>query len=149
MSSADSDMLCASTIITKDLYQKYMNPDVSDNSMIKMTRISNVIIGLLAMCIALFQINIITLNIFSFMLRAAGPFAAFILAISMKKCSKHAGIVSILVGSAVGIYWQIMKEPYGILAIIAGSVASIIAFMITSFIETRVTNKIAPPLEEI
>lgn len=149
MSSADSDMLCASTIITKDLYQKYMNPDVSDNSIIKITRISNVIIGLLAMCIALFQINIITLNIFSFMLRAAGPFAAFILAISMKKCSKHAGIVSILVGSAVGIYWQIMKEPYGILAIIAGSVASIIAFMITSFIETRVTNKIAPPLEEI
>lgn len=149
MSSADSDMLCASTIITKDLYQKYINPRVSDNSLIKITRISNVVIGLLAMCIALFQINIITLNIFSFMLRAAGPFAAFILAISMKKCSKHAGIVSILVGSAVGIYWQIMKEPYGILAIIAGSVASLIAFIITSFIETRVTNKIAPPLEEV
>lgn len=149
MSSADSDMLCASTIITKDLYQKYINPRVSDNSLIKITRISNVVIGLLAMCIALFQINIITLNIFSFMLRAAGPFAAFILAISMKKCSKHAGIVSIIVGSTVGIYWQIMKEPYGILAIIAGSVASLIAFIITSFIETRVTNKIAPPLEEV
>lgn len=149
MSSADSDMLCASTIITKDLYQKYINPRVSDDSLIKITRISNVVIGLLAMCIALFQINIITLNIFSFMLRAAGPFAAFILAISMKKCSKHAGIVSIIVGSTVGIYWQIMKEPYGILAIIAGSVASLIAFIITSFIETRVTNKIAPPLEEV
>lgn len=147
MSSADSDMLCASTIITKDLYQKYINPSVSDNNMIKMTRISNVIIGLLAMCIALFQINIITLNIFSFMLRAAGPFAAFILGLSLKKCSKHAGIVSILVGSVVGIYWQVMKEPYGILAIIAGSLSSLIAFFITSYIEIKVTNKLAPPLD--
>ncbi|MBM7872256.1 SSS family solute:Na+ symporter [Clostridium pascui] len=147
MSSADSDMLCASTILTKDLYQKYINPSVSDNTMIKMTRISNVIIGLLAMCIALFQINIITLNIFSFMLRAAGPFAAFILGLSLKKCSKHAGIVSILVGSLVGIYWQVMKEPYGILAIIAGSLSSLIAFFITSYIEIKVTNKLAPPLD--
>jgi solute:Na+ symporter, SSS family len=147
MSSADSNMLCASTIITKDLYQKYINPQVSDKSIMRITRVSNVVIGILAMCIALLQINIITLNIFSFMLRAAGPFAAFILAISLKKCSKHAGIVSILVGSGVGIYWQIMKEPYGILAIIAGSAASLVAFMITSFIETRLTNKIAPPLE--
>lgn len=147
MSSADSNMLCASTIITKDLYQKYINPQVSDKSMMRITRISNVVIGVLAMGIALLQINIITLNIFSFMLRAAGPFGAFILAISLKKCSKHAGIVSILVGSGVGIYWQIMKEPYGILAIIAGSAASLVAFMITSFIETRLTNKMAPPLE--
>ena len=105
------------------------------------------ILCLLAMCIALFEINIITLNIFSFMLRAAGPFAAFILGLSLKKCSKHAGIVSILVGSIVGIYWQVMKEPYGILAIIAGSVSSLIVFFITSYIEIRVTNKLAPPLD--
>jgi SSS family solute:Na+ symporter len=140
-------MLCASTIFTKDLYQKYINPNVDDNSLIKMTRISNVVIGLLAMCIALFQINIINLNIFSFMLRAAGPFAAFILGITFTKCSKHAGIVSILVGSAVGIYWQIAKEPFGILAIIAGTTASILAFLITSLIETKITKQYAPSLE--
>jgi SSS family solute:Na+ symporter len=147
MSSADSNMLCASTIITKDLYQKYINPNVDDSKLIKITRISNVVIGLGAMCIALFQINIITLNIFSFMLRAAGPFGAFILGISLRNVSKNAGLISILAGSAVGIYWQIMKEPYGILAIIAGSVTSIIAFLITSFIETKLTNRMAPELE--
>lgn len=147
MSSADSDMLCASTIITKDLYQKYINPTIEDSKLIKITRISNVVIGLCAMTIALFEINIITLNLFSFMLRAAGPFAAFILGISLKRVSKNAGLVSILAGSAMGIYWQIMKEPFGILAIIAGSVTAIIVLLVFSAIELKLTNKAAPELE--
>jgi SSS family solute:Na+ symporter len=147
MSSADSNMLCASTIITKDLYQKYINPKIEDSKLIKITRISNVVIGLGAIIIALFQINIITLNIFSFMLRAAGPFAAFILGISLKRVSKHAGIVSILAGSGMGIYWQIAKEPFGILAIIAGSVTAIIVLLVFSAVELKLTNNAAPDLE--
>lgn len=147
MSSADSDMLCASTIITKDLYQKYVNPNIEDKKLIVITRVSNVVIGLGAMAIALFQINIITLNIFAFMLRAAGPFAAFILGVSLKKVSKNAGIVSILAGSAMGIYWQIMKEPFGILAIIAGSAVAIVVLLVYSAMELKLTGKAAPELE--
>lgn len=147
MSSADSDMLCASTIFTKDLYQKYINPKVEDRKLITMTRVSNVVIGLGAMCIALFEINIITLNIFSFMLRAAGPFAAFILGVSVKKVSKNAGLASILAGSAMGIFWQIMKEPFKILSIIAGSVVAILVFLIVSYVELKITKREAPQLE--
>lgn len=146
MSSADSDMLCASTIFTKDLYQRYINPQVSDQTLIVMTRIGNVIIGLLAMGIALFQINIITLNIFAFMLRAAGPFAAFALGLIWQRASRTAGLVSIVVGSAVGIYWQILKEPYGILAIVAGSLAGVVAFAVTTWIERSLGGQEAPAL---
>lgn len=147
MSSADSDMLCASTIFTKDIYQRYFNPNVSDKSMITITRTMNVFIGLSAIVIALFQINIITLNLFSFMLRAAGPFAAFILGLTWVKASKHAGLASIIVGSVVGIYWQVLKEPHGILAIIMGSAAGLVAFVITTLIEYSSSTKQAPPLD--
>lgn len=147
MSSADSDMLCASTIFTKDIYQKYFNPNVSDKTMITMTRTCNVLIGVGAMFIALYQINIITLNVFSFMLRAAGPFAAFALGLVWTKASKHAGLASLIIGSAVGIYWQILKEPYGILAIVAGTAAGILAFIITTYIERAIGNKEAPSLD--
>lgn len=146
MSSADSNMLCASTIFSKDIYQKYINPNVSDRTLITLTRSLNVIIGILAMFIALFQINIITLNVFAFMLRAAGPFAAFGLGLIWLNASRHAGLVSILAGSAVGIYWQYMKEPYGILAIIAGSVVGIAAFVLTTLIERAMGGKPAPEL---
>ncbi|MEG2936432.1 MAG: sodium:solute symporter family protein, partial [Clostridium sp.] len=106
-----------------------------------------VIIGVAALGIALFKINIITLNIFSFMLRAAGPFAAFVLGLVITRVSKHSGIVSIIVGSIVGITWQLQGEPFGILAIIAGSAAALVAFLITNYVELKVTGKEAPRLE--
>ena len=106
-----------------------------------MTRMGNVVIGLGAMCIALFQLNIITLNIFAFMLRAAGPFAAFVLALTWKHATKSAGLVSIICGSAAGIYWQLIKEPYGILAIIFGTSIGLISFVITVLIERKLPRQ--------
>ncbi len=146
MSSADSDMLCASTIFSKDIYQKYINPRVADRTLIIMTRSSNVVIGLLAMGIALFEINIITLNIFAFMLRAAGPFSAFALGLIWRRASRTAGLISILAGSIFGIYWQIIKEPHGILAIVAGTVVGMLVFILTTWIERALGGKEAPPL---
>jgi solute:Na+ symporter, SSS family len=149
MSSADSNMLCASTIFTKDIYQKYINPKVGDKALITMTRVGNVVIGLGAMWIALFQLNIITLNIFAFMLRAAGPFAAFVLALTWRRATKSAGLVSIVCGSAAGVYWQLIKEPYGILAIVFGTAIGLLSFVVTVLIERNIPGRIAPELEEL
>jgi solute:Na+ symporter, SSS family len=148
MSSADSNMLCASTIFTKDIYQKYINPRIGDKALITMTRVGNVVIGLGAMWIALYQLNIITLNIFAFMLRAAGPFAAFVLALTWRRVTKSAGLVSIVCGSAAGIYWQMLKEPYGILAIVFGTAIGLLSFVITVLIERNFPGRMAPELEE-
>jgi SSS family solute:Na+ symporter len=152
MSSADSDMLCASTIITKDLVP-YFRKDVSDKSQIVLTRSLNVIIGLGAMCIALFKIDIITLNIFAFMLRAAGPIGAFLLGLLWKRAGRVAGLAAILVGSAVGIWWQILAigmkvdNPYGFLPIVVGSAASVAAFALATLIGRALGEKPAPELK--
>ncbi len=152
MSSADSDMLCASTIITKDLVP-FFKKDVSDKSQIFLTRAFNVVIGLGAMCIALFKIDIITLNIFSFMLRAAGPIGAFLLGLLWKKSGRIAGLAAILVGSGVGIWWQILAgsmkvdNPYGLLPIVMGSAASIMTFVLVTLIERAMGRAPAPELK--
>ena len=152
MSSADSDMLCASTIVTKDLIP-YFKKDISDKNQIRITRWGNVIIGVGAMCIALFKIDIISLNIFSFMLRAAGPIGAFLLGLLWKKSGRAAGLVSILVGSAVGIAWQFLSikmkvdNPYGLLPIVVGSATSVLSFVIVTFIERAMGREPAPALK--
>ena len=46
MSSADSNLLCASTILVKDIYQKLFNPTIYDLKLIKLTRIINFLIFL-------------------------------------------------------------------------------------------------------
>lgn len=152
MSSADSNMLCASTIITKDLVP-YFKKDVSDKSQILLTRAMNVLIGLGAMCIALFKIDIISLNIFSFMLRAAGPIGAFLLGLLWKKAGKFAGLAAILVGSGVGIWWQLLAlsmkvdNPYGFLPIVVGSAASVVTMVLVTLIERALGRTPAPELK--
>ena len=144
MSSADSNLLCASTIITKDIYQKYINKEVEDRKLITITRASNVIICIVSMGIALFNISLVTLNLFAFALRSAGPFAAYGLGLAVKNATKNAGLVSILVGSVAVVYWQLIGSPFGILAIVFGCFWGIVSFFLVTFIERKMGKPAAP-----
>lgn len=145
MSSADSNLLSASTMIIRDLYMKYLNPNLEDKKIIYYTRMSNVLICLVSMGIALFQINIVTLNLFAFALRSAGPFAAYAFGLTVPNASKHSGLVSIIVGSIAVIYWQVTNSTHPILPIVFGCFMGTVAFFLTTFIEK---NNIAPSAYE-
>ncbi len=144
MSSADSNLLCASTIITKDIYQKYINKNVEDRRLITITRTSNVVICVISMGIALFNISLVTLNLFAFALRSAGPFAAYGLGLAVKNATKNAGLISILVGSVAVVYWQLIGSPFGILAIVFGCFWGIVSFFAVTWIERKMGKPAAP-----
>jgi len=144
MSSADSNLLCASTILVKDIYQKFINPDIEDKKIIFLTRACNVTICLVSMGIALFNVSLVTLNLFAFALRSAGPFAAYGLGLSVKGATKNAGLVSIVVGSVAVLYWQIIGSPFGILAIVFGSFWGIVSFFLVTWIERMMGKPAAP-----
>ena len=144
MSSADSNLLCASTILIKDIYQRFINPDVEDDKLIRYTRFSNISICILATLISLFKIPILTLNLFAFALRSSGPFAAYALGLVVPKATKNAGIYSIIVGSVTVIIWQILDSPFGILPVVFGSLCGVITFILVTYIETKRGVKPAP-----
>ncbi len=145
MSSSDSNLLCSSTIFVKDIYQKYINPNITDRQTLVMTRLCNIIIGVCAMIIAMFNISIVTLNLFAFALRSAGPFAAYGLGLAMPNATKNAGIVSVVVGSIAAVVWQVLGEPFGILAIVFGAVLGCVSFVLTTVIERGMGKPPAPP----
>ncbi|MDR1863928.1 MAG: sodium:solute symporter family protein [Treponema sp.] len=144
MSSADTNLLCSSTMFVKDIYQQYIDPKVDDKKIIFITRISNVVVGLVSLCVALFKINLVTLNLFAFALRSSGPFAAYGLGLTWKGATKHSGLVSIVCGSLAAVVWQILKEPFGILAIVFGCAVGAISFCATVFIEKAAGVEAAP-----
>ena len=148
MSSADSNLLCASTIIIKDIYQRFINPKIEDRKIIFLTRSSNVIICALSAVIALFNISLVTLNLFAFALRSAGPFAAYGLGLTVKNATKNAGIVSIIIGSIAVLIWQFMKSPFGILPIVFGSALGIISFLLVTWVERGMGKPAAPSAYE-
>ncbi|MHC1691933.1 MAG: sodium:solute symporter [Sphaerochaetaceae bacterium] len=144
MSSADSNLLCASTIFAKDIYQVYIDPNVDDKKLILITRIGNVVVGLTGMFIALFKINLVTLNLFAFALRSSGPFAAYGLGLAWKGATRSSGLVSIVAGSVAAVVWQLLGQPFGILAIVFGCAIGTLAFALTTLIETKMGKEPAP-----
>lgn len=144
MSSADSNLLCASTILVKDIYQHYINPNIQDKKLIFVTRLSNVIICSISMGIALFNISLVTLNLFAFALRTAGPFAAYALGMVVPKATKNAGIISIIVGSITVVTWQLIGANSGIMPIVFGCFWGVVSFFLVTFIEKNMGKPSAP-----
>lgn len=145
MSSADSNLLCASTIFIKDIYQQFFNKkELSERKIIWLTRLCNVVIGSIAMGIALFRVDIITMNLFAFALRSAGPFAAFGFGLAWKKSTKHAGLVAIIVGSAGAFAWILLGEPLGILPVVFGGACSALSFVIVTLVQSALGVPPAP-----
>ena len=102
------------------------------------------IICLVSMGIALFNINLITLNLFAFALRSAGPFAAYALGMVVPKATKNAGIVSILIGSVAVVIWQIWGGNTGILPIVFGCFWGVVSFFLVTKVESSMGKPPAP-----
>ncbi|MEG0688857.1 MAG: sodium:solute symporter family protein, partial [Hungatella sp.] len=73
------------------------------------------------------------------------PFAAYGLGLAMPGATKNSGIVAVVVGSVAAVVWQIMGQPFGILAIVFGASLGCLSFVLTTFIERSMGKPPAPP----
>ena len=146
MSSADSNLLCMSTMIINDIFFVYSNKKLTEKQTVKYTRLCNVICCVVAMLVSLLKISLVTMNTFAFAIRCAGPFAAYGLGLVIKKCTKNAGIISIITGTIGVIVWQILSGGnfyLGILPVVFGCAVSAITFFIVNAIELKLGKPVA------
>ena len=108
LSSLDSMMNSAATIMTFDLYKKYINPKANDRKLISVGRIWIVIFILFAGILTIFQMDPNSQD--SFFLLVA----------------KHQGnlVAGVVIAFVVGMFWQGATAAGGVSAIIAGVVFS-------------------------
>ena len=148
MSSADSNLLCMSTMLINDIWRKYfVKGDIPDKKVIFMTRACNVLFCAIAMCISLFGVNIITMNTFAFAIRCAGPFAAYGLGMVVPKATKASGGASIITGTIAVVVWQIIGKGdffLGILPVVFGCAIGTITFFVVNWIQWKQGVEPAP-----
>ena len=139
MSSADSNLLCMSTMVINDLYPGLGGKKkLTEKQTIFATRVCNVIAAVVAMLIALFKVDIVAMNTFAFGIRCAGPFAAYGLGLVVPKATKNAGLISILTGTAAFIVWQIKGQGnpvWYMLPVVFGCLVSVNTFFVIYWIE--------------
>ncbi|MGW0178408.1 sodium:solute symporter family protein [Nocardia sp. NPDC003345] len=136
LSSASGNMLGSSTIFIKDLLPK-LGRKVSEDNELRYSRLAVLVVGVLATLISLWSQEIIPLLVFAFTMRSAGPFSAFLFALVLKKTSRLAGPVSIVVGTVCGFVWELQDEPFQIASIIFGSVCGLAAFLLIHVVDAK------------
>ena len=154
MSSADSNLLCMSTMLMNDIYLKYFKKgkELSDKQIIFTTRLCNVIFCVIAMLISLLGIDIVTMNTFAFAIRCAGPFAAYGLGMVVPRATKHSGQISIITGTIGVIIWQLLSGGdfyMGILPVVFGCAVGTLTFFIVNVIEWKMGIPSAPSAYEV
>jgi solute:Na+ symporter, SSS family len=137
LSSASGNLLAVASVYVKDIHGPIMRKSVNSHKELKLSKSVVVLSGLLAIGISLFSQQIIPLLVFAFTIRSTGPFAAYILGILWDKVTPNAGFYSIITGTIVGISWQLAKEPFGIMAVVAGCLVSLITFLLVNWIERK------------
>lgn len=143
LSSASGDLLGAASIYVKDIHEQYFQTTEATRSL-EMSRWVVLVVGVLSILISLWSGEIIGLLIFAFTLRATGPFAAYLFGLLWEGATPKAGLWSIIFGALAGLGWQLAGEPYGIMAIIAGSLVSVITFLLVAWSERRMGVPAAP-----
>ena len=147
MSSADSNLLCMSTMIINDLYLPYSGKKLDGMKEVRATRLCNIICCAVAMFISFFGINIVTMNTFAFAIRCAGPFAAYGLGLVIPRATKHSGQISIITGTIGVVVWQILSGGgfyLGILPVVFGCAVGTITFFLVNLIEWKKGVEAAP-----
>lgn len=150
MSSADSNLLCMSTMVINDLYLGLGGrKEISEKKIIFITRACNVIAAVGAMFVSLLGVPIATMNTFAFGIRCAGPFAAYGLGLVVKNATKNSGVISLVAGTVGFCVWQWytkgdLARGWGILPVVFGCAISVLAFFAVNLVEWKKGVPAAP-----
>ncbi len=137
MSTADSLLIAGTSHITNDFYIKLFKPELEGDTkkLLGISRMWTVILGVVALFVALAMPGIIRVLIFSYTMYASGVFVPVVLGILWKGGNEKGAIAGIFFGSITGLAGVMKWISYGTVpVIVAGGLVSLIAYVIVSLV---------------
>lgn len=146
LSTADSFLNSAAVGMVDDVYIPLKEKYVSQKEKLKMVRIANVLIGTIAIIIAMFIPSLLDILTFSYSFWAPTILPILIFTILRIRIKKYIALFGVLIGFLTTFIWDIvLVSPHGINGLIIGFVANIsftlILHIITSSIIINLKNK--------
>ena len=147
MSTIDGILVTTTGAVTRDIYQKIINKDATDETVMKVSKVVTVIIGIIVICFGVFQPgSIFEINLFAF-----SGMAIFVVPILFgiywKKATAKGAIASVIVGIISLLLFTLNPSvkalAMGFHALFPTTIiASIVMIVVSKFTET-------PPQETI
>ena len=114
LSTADGLLLAIANALSHDIYYKMIDPNADTKRRLILSRVILAAVAVLAAYVAgTLGADILFLVSWAFSIAASGLFAALVLGIWWKKGGDLAGILAMLVGFVVCMFFLIMTEFYG------------------------------------
>ena len=114
VSTANSFLLTPSTNLIRDVYQRFVDPDVSDKQVIIYTRTIVVVLGVLGYVAGGFFPTILAMALWAYTMYGAGVTPALIGALLWRRATPLGGVSSILVGMLTTFTWEIIGLVRGV-----------------------------------
>jgi len=135
MSTADICILTASANVTRDIYQRYVNPTVEPGRLFRMSMIASAVIGLGATLMAWLMRDVVSILLVAFTVNSAALFLPSIAMVYFKRVSKDAAFWSISCALATVVAWYGVAQyseagPFALDPLWPGLVVSVLVFTI-------------------
>jgi len=114
ISSSDSYLLIASSAFSKNIYHGIMKKDATDKQVLFMSRLTLIVISIIAMLIALDE-NSIIFRVVSFAWAGFGATFGPIMIFSLfwKRVTRSAAIAGMVAGGSMVFIWKLLIRPLG------------------------------------
>lgn len=130
VSTADTVLFMLSTSLSNDLYKTFINPTVSDEKLLKVSRIITVCCGVVGVIAALYMANIITALKIFYSLMTISLGAPFLIGLFCEKASTKGAFASAIIGVCVKIGLQVFNDGQGFGILNASSIGILTATII-------------------
>ena len=110
VSTANSFLLTPSTNLMRDVYQRFINPTVSDRQVVVYTRMVVVVIGAIGYVAGNFFPTILSMALWAYTMYGAGITPALLGALLWKRATPLGGVASIAVGMTTTLCWDVVAR---------------------------------------
>ncbi len=148
MSTADSLLLQTGSIASRDLYERFINPNASERQMVMVSRGLVLLIAMVGYVVALYEPpTVFAIVIFATSVLGSAFLPAYFCAVWWRKANTAGALSSMVVGASVAFGWEIagMVETTQMAPMTAGVASSITTMIVVSLL----TQKISPVPEYI
>ncbi|UCC39298.1 MAG: sodium:solute symporter family protein [Candidatus Aminicenantes bacterium] len=130
ISTANSFLLVPATNVIRDIYMRFINPNLPDKKMILFSRLTVIILGFISYSLIFFFPRILDAAYAAYTVYGAGITPALIAVFFWKRATVSGGVLSMLGGMATTIVWEIINKiqghlPLGVPAIYPALICSL------------------------
>jgi SSS family solute:Na+ symporter len=113
VSTANSFLLVPATNVVRDIYQRFINPDLPDKNMILLSRMVVIVLGIISFSLISFFPRILDAAYAAYTVYGAGITPALIAVFFWKRATVPGGVLSILGGLSVTVIWEVLNKIQG------------------------------------